>query len=87
MEAKCQAAGVVFQPMIFESLGGVSIEAKRVIKSINNAVAENFDSPLSEVAQQFWWGLSVDIQKAQHKAFAKRAQGLCIWGSPLESGA
>ena len=87
MEAKCQAAGVVFQPMIFESLGGVSIEAKRVIKSINNAVAENFDSPLSEVAQHFWWGLAVDIQKAQHKALAKRTRGLCLWGSPFGQGA
>ena len=75
MEARCQAAGVVFQPMIFESLGGASVEARGVIKLLNRAVAENFDSPLNEVAQQFWWGLSVDIQKAQHRAFAKRAFG------------
>ena len=87
MEAKCRAAGVVFQPMIFESLGGVSIEAKGVIKSINNAVAENVDSPVSEIAQQFWWGVSVDIQKAQHKALAKRTLGLGVWGSSLGIGA
>jgi len=76
IEARCQAAGMVFQPMIFESLGGVSVEARDVIKSINKAVAERFDSPVSEVAQRFWWGLSIDIQKAQHKAFAKRSIGL-----------
>ena len=56
-------------------MGGVSIEARRVMKSVNKAVAENLDSPLSEVAQRFWWGVSVGIQKGMHKAFAKRALG------------
>ena len=79
-----QECGVVFQPMIFESLGGASVEARGVIKSLNRAVAENFDSRLSEVAQQFWWGLSVDIQKAQHRAFAKRALG--AYGEFLDLG-
>ena len=68
---------MVFQPMIFESLGGVSSEADDVIKSINRAVAENSDSHASEVATRFWWGLSIDIQRAQHRAFAKRVSG---WG-------
>jgi hypothetical protein len=30
MAERCRVAGVVFQPMIFESFGGVSIEAERV---------------------------------------------------------
>ena len=77
MELRCRDAGMVFQPMIFESLGGVSSEADDVIKSINRAVAENSDSRVSEVATRFWWGLSIDIQKAQHRAFAKRVSG---WG-------
>ena len=75
MEAKCRAAGVVFQPMIFESLGRVSCEARRVMKFINKAVAENLDSPVSEVSQRFWWGVSVGIHKGMHKAFAKRSLG------------
>ena len=80
-ENRCRAAGVVFQPMIFESLGGVSQEAELVIKSINKAVAENVDSPLSEVAQRFWLGLSVGIQKASHKALVKRSLvGGCATG-------
>ena len=32
MAERCRVAGVVFQPMIFESLGGVSVEAEGVIK-------------------------------------------------------
>ena len=43
-ERRCREAGVVFQPMIFESLGGVSSEAERVIKSINRVVAVNTDT-------------------------------------------
>ena len=39
IESRCAAAGVVFQPMIFESLGGVSSEAERVIKCLNKLVA------------------------------------------------
>ena len=73
---RCAEAGVVFQPLIFESLGGVSSEADDVIKSINRAVAENSDSRLSEIATLFWWGLAIDLQRAQHRAFAKRVRGL-----------
>ena len=78
MEARCRNAGIVFQPMSFESLGGVSVEARGVIKSINRAVAENTDSQLSEVAQRFWWGISVGMQKGLHRAFAKRCQGFGV---------
>ena len=33
MERRCGEVGVVFKPLIFESLGGVSVEAERVIKA------------------------------------------------------
>ena len=75
MAVRCRDAGVVFQPMIFESFGGASVEARGVIKSINRAVAENTDSSLSEVAQRFWWNLSVGVQKGLHRAFIKRCAG------------
>ena len=41
---RCSEAGVVFQPLIFESLGGVSVEAERVIKCLNKLVAVTQDS-------------------------------------------
>ena len=72
MGERCRVAGVVFQPMIFESLGGVSIEAERVIKSLNRMVAENQDTPYGEVATRFWQRVSIDIQMAGHRAFARR---------------
>ena len=69
---RCRDAGVVFQPLIFESLGGVSLEADRVIKSMNRAVAANTDSPLGEVATRFWNKISVDIVRGSHRAFKRR---------------
>ena len=73
-EERCRRAGVVFQPMIFESLGGVSAEAVRVIKSLNKAVAENTDTSESEVATLFWQRLAIDIQRSAHRAFSRRVQ-------------
>jgi len=72
MEERCRRAGVVFQPMIFESLGGVSAEAERVIKSINKLVAENTDTSQAEVATSFWHRLAIDIQRSAHRAFSRR---------------
>eukprot|EP00973_Karenia_brevis_P014634 1997221-Karenia_brevis.AAC.1 len=58
--------------MIFESLGGVSAEADRVIQCLNKAVASATDSPEGEVATLFWHRLVVDLQRAGHRAFARR---------------
>lgn len=73
-EQRCRRAGVVFQPMIFESLGGVSGEAERVVKSLNKAVAENTDTSESEVATFFWQRLSIDIQRSARRAFSRRVR-------------
>ena len=72
MEERCRLAGVVFQPMVFDSLGGVSSEADRVIKSLNQAVADNTDSPPSEIATRFWQRVSIDMQRMGHRAFVRR---------------
>ena len=64
MEERCRNAGVVFQPMIFESLGGISVEAEKVMKSLNKAVADTTDTLESEVATLFWHRLAIDIQRS-----------------------
>ena len=72
-ERKCKEKGILYQPLIFESTGGVSSEAEKVIKCLNRAVAENTNTPYGEVAQHFWQRLSIDIQRAGHRAYARRA--------------
>ena len=62
----------MFQPLIFESLGGVSLETDRVIKSMDRAVAANTDSPLGEVATRFWHKISVGIVRGSYRAFKRR---------------
>ena len=44
VERRCRDAGITFHSMIFESTGGVSAEAERVLKSLNKAVAANSDT-------------------------------------------
>ena len=73
-EERCRQAGVIFQPLIFESLGGVSGEAERVIKSLNKAVAENTETSETEVATHFWHRLAIDIQRSGHRAFSRRVR-------------
>ena len=76
IERRCEEVGVLFQPLIFESLGGVSREAELVIKSLNQAVASATDSPYGEVATRFWQRISIDIQRSQHRAFVRRVAGV-----------
>ena len=72
MERRCREAGVVFQPLIFESFGGVSSEADRVLKCLNKAVAVNTDASEQEVATRFWQRLGVDMLRGNFRAFQRR---------------
>lgn len=76
VERKCQEVGLVFQPMIFESTGGVSSEADKVIHCLNRAVANktNPNTPIGEVANRFWQRVSIDLQRAMHRAFVRRVE-------------
>ena len=47
-----------------------------MIKCLNKAVADNTDTPETEVATLFWRRMSIDIQRAAHKAFIRRV-GYC----------
>ena len=74
-EERCEAAGLEFQPLVFESLGGMAAEAEEVLKSLGRRVAVNTKTPFGEVAQRLWCRLSVDLQRAGHKAVARRCAG------------
>ena len=75
VERRCREARITFQPLIFESLGGVSVEAERVIKSLNKAVAANTVSSAEEVANRFWQRLGVDLLRGNCRAFHRRLPG------------
>ena len=71
-EAKCEEAGFEYQPIVFGSFEGTVREAERVLKCINRQVAINTNTPPEEVARRLWERLSVDLQRAGHRAFARR---------------
>ena len=71
-ERRCREAGVVFQAMIFESTGGVSAEAERVIKCLNKAVAGNSDSSEVVVATRLWHRIGIDLLRGSTRAFHRR---------------
>ena len=66
-------AGFAYQPLVFESFGGMAREAEKVLKSITKQVANNTNAPPGEVARRLWERLSVDLQRAGHRAFKRRA--------------
>ena len=72
IERQCQEIGVVFQPMIFESTGGVSAEAERVVKCLNKAVAVNSDTSEVVVATRFWQRIGIDLLRGSARAFRRR---------------
>ena len=93
----CERAGVDFQPIVWETTGGVAPEADATLRSVNRLVAVNTNTPLGEVARRFWQRVSVDLQKANHRAFVKRAghqvgcavQSACVrflkgWGASAD---
>ena len=71
-ERRCREAEVVFQPMIFESTGGVSAEAEKVIKCLNKAVAGNSDSSEVVVATRFWQRIRIDLLRGNCRSFRRR---------------
>jgi len=74
-EQRCREAGVVFQAMIFEATGGVSLEAVRVVKALNKAVAGNTDSSEVVVATRFWQRVGIDLLRGGCRAFTRRLPG------------
>ena len=84
IERQCQEIGVVFQPMIFESTGGVSAEAERVVKCLNKAVAVNSDTSEVVVTTRFWQRIGIDLLRAVAGLFADalltRREGLNLQG-------
>ena len=55
-----EQAGIDYQPLVFESFGGLCGEGRETLKSINRLVAQNTNTPCSEVAHRFWQRVSVE---------------------------
>ena len=57
-----------------------------VCMCLNKAVADNQDSPEGEVATLFWHRLAIDLQRAGHRALARRLRQRGVDGGLLGGG-
>ena len=71
-DSLCNEVGIDYQPIVWESFGGLCAKGREALKSINRLVAVNTNTPTSEVAQRLWQKMSVEMQKSNHRAFTKR---------------
>ena len=51
------------------------MEAERVLKCLNKAVAVNTDSSEEEIATRFWQRVGIDIVRGNCRAFHRRLVG------------
>ena len=59
----CAEAGVEYQPLVFETFGGLADEARDTLRSLNRVIASNTNTPKPEVANRFWQRISVDTKR------------------------
>ena len=52
---------------------GVIWQAMNTLTGLNRLVADTTDTPLEEVAGRFWQRVSMDLQRANHRVFRRRA--------------
>ena len=58
-----------FQPVIFESTGGVPAEAQKLRKCLTKAVAGNIGASEVVVAMRFWQRTGIDLLRDSARAF------------------
>ena len=71
-DRRCEEAQIDYQPCVFETFGGGTEEAVRMIESLNKLVAVKTHTPHREVAHRLWHRMSVDLQRALHRAWVRR---------------
>jgi hypothetical protein len=70
--AKCEAAGVRFQPIVCEAQGGITKAAGAVLHSIAGAVAIAEDLDPVKIREEMFENISLAIVRANARAIARR---------------
>ena len=77
--------------MVFEVFWGVAPEGQKVLDSLNRLAADHSETLSAGDAHRFWTRLSIDLQRANHRAWERRvdaARGVPVLddaGSSLNS--
>ena len=70
----CEQAGFGFEPIVFETTGGLDPEAERVLHSVLKESARAQGKPVSTVVEHAKIRVSIDIQRAVHRALQRRRE-------------
>ena len=71
-DAKCRAAGILFQPIVLESQGGIDKEASGVLHRIAEAVAEAESRDAVRVREEMLQRIALIIARSNHSRLARR---------------
>ena len=71
----CEEADVGFEPIVFETTGGLEPEGQKVLESILAEVALATGLVRAVVVKRFKGRISIDLCRAQHRALRRRRAG------------
>ena len=71
--ARCAEANVGFEPVIFESAGGLDDAGRKVFETMCADVAQRTEGSKHDVLQRVKTRISIDLQRAAHRSLQKRA--------------
>jgi ribosomal protein S9 len=72
---KCEAAGVRFQPMVFEAQGGMTSEAGAILHAIAGAVAAAEDADQIKIREEIFEKISLLTMRANARRIRRRRVG------------
>ena len=73
----CEEAGIGFEPIIFESTGGLDPEGQKVLESVFRGVARSTGKDKAEVVRRMKGRISIDLCRAQSRALHRRKVVVC----------
>jgi len=68
----CEQAGFGFEPIVFETTGGLEAEAETVLRSLLSEGARAQGKPVAAVIERTKIRISIDLQRALHRALQRR---------------
>ena len=66
-QEQCRAQGIGFEPVVFEMLGGLEVEAVRLCESLCQAVDRKIQQVLGLTRLRLMSRISIDIQRHVHR--------------------
>ena len=74
--SSCQAAGISFVPLAFETLGGLSVTASDTISSLGRLLGQRLGIPTSDSTRHLFQRIAISLWKGNATAWINRCPSL-----------